>query len=86
MLQITAYKTRDGLIHETKENAIKHCKKVKDDALHNLRLSLQNDLKIGIQEAVAIVEFIDFHKESLSVLQAMDDDLFVFQPQEEEGH
>ena len=84
MLQITAYKTRDGLIHETKEQAIKHCKKIKDNALHNLRLSLQNDLKIGIREAVAIVEFIDFHKESLFELQEMDDDLLIFQPQEEE--
>jgi hypothetical protein len=60
MIQITAYKTRDGLIHETKEQAIKHCKKVKDDALHNLRLSLQSDLKIGIREVMAITEFMRF--------------------------
>jgi len=83
MIQIMAYKTRDGLIHETKEQAIKHCKKVKDGALHNLRLSLQSDLKIGIREAMAITEFIDFHKESLSELQLMDDDLHILNQEED---
>lgn len=74
MLKIEAYKTRDGVLHETHQQAEKHAKKNYDDAMTALKNSIAHDLRLTINEAYKVACWIDEQKEHLTELIALEDD------------
>lgn len=61
MRKISAYKTCDGVLHETQENAKRHASKRYNDAMSNLMAALQSDCKLHSQDAYKVMEFLEYH-------------------------
>ena len=74
MLKIEAYKTRDGMLHETHQQAEKHAKKSYDEAVVALRNSLAHDLRLTMSEAFKVAAWIEEQKQHLTELIDLEDD------------
>lgn len=74
MLKLEAYKTRDGVLHETHQQAEKHAKKNYDDAMTALKNSIAHDLRLTMNEAYKVACWIEEQKEHLVELIDLEDD------------
>lgn len=75
MKVISAFKTFDDVIHETRESAKSHIKKKYDTAMTLLRREMMKNPKVGAQEAYHAAVFFEDNFSLLKQIMRIKDDL-----------
>jgi hypothetical protein len=63
------------MLHTSISAAKKHTEKRKSEAMHNLRLALEHDLRLTDREAFKVAGWIDQYKRDLMELVELEDDM-----------
>ena len=73
MIQVKTYKTADDILHASIDEAKKHAERLKEQAMHNLRLDLARDLGISISQAFRVSDWIAHRVGDLAELLTLED-------------